>query len=411
MASQRFVPAAKFRKVPNQSFTNIAKSLSKKSALMNCCERTLLNLQLICLLIDVSGKSPTQNADILRLTHPTKTNEIMKYIIGGFVILILVLALTGIVYQALATAKDLYKYPPPGNLVDMGGYQLHINCIGEGNPTVIMDYGLGGLSLVWSLVQPEVAKFTRVCTYDRAGYAWSTNSHKTRSSQQMVQELHTLLNHARIEGPYVLVGHSLGGLNVRLFASQYPEEVVGIVLVDAVPANVYSRLAPEWKNHMAATQRMFSTLSTISRLGLLRLLVQLRGTEAAPNFVKKLPSEVQPVILAKFLPKTFNTAITENQLMESSAQQVSNQELLKNLPLVVLSHGVNMFSNLSNEQADQAEQIWQELQVEMANLSSKGSLKIAQNSSHDIHIDQPQLVIDAIRQVIDVARNDNILNK
>jgi len=220
----------------------------------------------------------------------------------------------------------------------------------------------------------------------------------------MVQELHTLLNHAGIEGPYVLVGHSLGGLNVRLFANQYPEEVVGMVLVDAVPTNVYSRLAPEWKNHMAATQRMFYTLSTISRLGLLRLLVQLRGTEAAPDFVKKLPSEVQQTILAKFLPKTFNTAIAENQLMERSAQQVSKQELLKDLPLVVLSHGVNMFSDLSVEQAERAEQIWQELQAEIANLSSRGTLKIAQQSSHDIHIAQPQLVIDAIRQVIDVVR-------
>ena len=354
-------------------------------------------------MIDVSDNSPAHNTDFA--AHPpTKAHEIMKYLICGFVVLVLILGVAGIVYQAIATAKDLHKYPPPGKLVDVGGYQLHINCIGEGSPTVVMDYGLGGLSLVWSLVQPEVAKFTRVCTYDRAGYAWSTNSPKTRTSQQMVQELHTLLNHAGIEGPYVLVGHSLGGLNVRLFASQYPEEVVGMVLVDAVPANVYSRLASEWKNQMAGTQRMFYTLSTISRLGLLRLLVQIRGTEAAPDFVKKLPSEVQSVILAKFLPKTFNTAIAENQLMERSAQQVSKQELPKDLPLVVLSHGINMFSELSAEQSERAEQRWQELQVEMANLSSRGTLKIAQKSSHDIHIDQPQLVIDAIRQVIQAVR-------
>lgn len=221
----------------------------------------------------------------------------------------------------------------------------------------------------------------------------------------MVQELHTLLNHARIEGPYVLVCHSLGGLNVRLFASQYPEEVVGMVLIDAVPANVYSRLAPEWKKHMAGTQRMFYTLSTISRLGLLRLLVQLRGTEAAPDFVKKLASKVQLAILAKFLPKTFNTALAENQLMESSTQQINNQELLKDLPIVVLSHRVNMFSDLSDKEAEQAEKIWQELQAELANLSSKSKLLIAQNSGHNVHIDQPQLVMDAIQQVIDAAQS------
>lgn len=329
----------------------------------------------------------------------------MKYIIGGFVLFILILVLAGIVYQAISTAKDLNKYPPPGKMVDVGGYQLHINCMGEGSPTVIMDYGLGSLSLVWSLVQPEVAKFTRVCTYDRAGYAWSDNSPKTRTSEQMVRELHTLLNHAGIEKPYVLVGHSLGGLNACLFASLYPEEVVGMVLVDAVPANIYSRLGSEWKKQMAATQRMFYTLSAISRSGLLRLLVQLKGTEAAPDFVKQLPSEVQPTIIAKFLPKTFNTAIAENRLMESSTQQVSysDRESLKDLPIMVLSHGVNMFTALSNKEAEQAEKIWQELQAELANLSSKSKLSIAQNSGHNIHIDQPQLVIDAIQQSIDAA--------
>ncbi|NEQ19171.1 MAG: hypothetical protein F6K28_04635 [Microcoleus sp. SIO2G3] len=116
-----------------------------------------------------------------------------------------------------------------------------------------------------------------------------------------------------------------------------------------------------------------------------------------------MPSEVQSVILAKFLPKTFYTAIAENQLMERSAQQVSNQELLHDLPLVVLSHGVNMFSNLSDKEAEQAEKIWQELQAELTNLSSKSKWLIAQNSGHNVHIDQPQLVIDAIQQVIDAA--------
>ncbi len=325
----------------------------------------------------------------------------ITYMLGSFAIIVLSLALVGIVYQAIATRADLTKYPPPGKLVDVGGYKLHINCIGEGSPTVVMDYGLGGLSLTWSFVQTEVSKFTRVCTYDRAGYGWSDSSPEPRTSKQMVEELHTLLNNAGIKSPYILVGHSLGGLNVRLYASQYPDEVVGVVLVDAVPTDVYSRLSPEFQNSMARIRRGFRSLSMISRLGLLRLLLQMMRTKIAPDFVKKFPLEIQQVILAQFLPKTFDTAIAENLLMESSAIAVSSTKLVKDLPLVVLSHGINMFDDQSVK-ASLADQTWEELQAEIVNFSSKSSLIIAQNSGHNIHIEQPQLVIDSIRKVLEM---------
>jgi pimeloyl-ACP methyl ester carboxylesterase len=202
-----------------------------------------------------------------------------------------------------------------------------------------------------------------------------------------------------VQGPYLLVGHSLGGLNVRLFASKYPDEVEGMVLVDAVPADVYSHLSPEWQNSMDATKRMFRSLSVITRLGLLRLLLQIQGTSAAPDFVQKLPREIQPVVLAKFLPQTFDTAITENSYMEISAMQVKQAKFNQKLPLIVLSHGINMFSDLSEEKARQAERIWQQLQAETANLSEKGKLIIAAQSGHNVHIDQPELVVNAIHQV------------
>jgi pimeloyl-ACP methyl ester carboxylesterase len=112
-------------------------------------------------------------------------------------------------------------------LVDVGGYQLHINCTGAGSPTVIIDAGLGDWSTVWAWVQPDVAKATRVCTYDRAEYGWSNPGPLPRNAEQFARELYTLLHNANIPGPYVMVGHSLGGLTARVFTGMYPSEVVG----------------------------------------------------------------------------------------------------------------------------------------------------------------------------------------
>ena len=329
----------------------------------------------------------------------------IKYILGTLVLLTILLAIAGAVYQSISTARDARKYPPPGKLVDVGGHQLHLNCMGKGGPTVVMDYGLGGLSPLWSLVQSEVAKFTQVCVYDRAGYAWSEPSATPRTSQNMTRELYTLLKNAEVPSPYILVGHSLGGLNASLFASQYPEEVAGLVLVDAVPPEVYERIDPEFADAMKSTKGMFNFLSLISRLGLMRLVFQIKGADAAPDFVRKLPTEVQPTILAKFLPQTFRTAIAENSLMADSAKQVQQTKFDRELPLVVLSHGKNMFvrskkSAIESHRDNRAESTWQQLQAEMANLSNQGQLIIAEESGHDIHLDRPQLVVDAIRQII-----------
>ncbi|TRV42317.1 MAG: alpha/beta hydrolase [Microcystis panniformis Mp_MB_F_20051200_S9] len=324
----------------------------------------------------------------------------MKFwLLGGILItLVALLVLLGMVYQQISTVKDLSKYPPPGQLIDVGGYRLHLHCKSQGHPTVVMDYGLGGISPLWYQVQSQVAKFTSVCVYDRAGYGWSEPSPHPRTSLIMVQELHTLLKKGGIAGPYLLVGHSLGGLNMRLFASQYPSEVVGVVLVDAVPANVYSRLGSEFRENMAATRQMFGSLSIISRLGILRLLLQLKGSDVAPEFVQKLPPSVQSVVLAKFLPQSFNTALAESALLEKDAELVSQTSFPSHLPLVVISHGLNMFSG---QNVEAAESIWRQLQAETSQLSTSGSLQIADGSGHNIHIDQPQLVVDAIRKILE----------
>ena len=147
-------------------------------------------------------------------------------------------------YHCIASIIDNYRYPPIGKLVDIGGYKLHLNTSGEGNITVICDAGLSGTSLGWSLVQAEASKFARVCSYDRAGYSWSDPSPLERTSVNIARELYALLKKANIPGPYILIGHSFGGANVLIFADLYPEETLGVILVDSVHEDMLKELPP-----------------------------------------------------------------------------------------------------------------------------------------------------------------------
>ncbi|HWR73601.1 MAG TPA: alpha/beta fold hydrolase, partial [Nitrospirota bacterium] len=148
---------------------------------------------------------------------------------GGLFVLGIALTVAGVVAKHRLSTQN----PPPGRIVDVGGYRLHLNCTGEGSPTVILESGMNEFSLSWALVQPGVAKFTRVCSYDRAGLGWSDPGRAPRTSETIVRELHALLRAAGITGPLVLAGHSFGGMNARLYARRYPNEVAGMVLVDS----------------------------------------------------------------------------------------------------------------------------------------------------------------------------------
>src|ERR671916_1883264 len=158
---------------------------------------------------------------------------------------LLALAVIGAIYQAIATQIDQRTYTPPGEVVDVGDHSLHINCIGEGSPTVILEAASGGMSAHWVRVQQQLAKTTRVCAYDRAGLGWSESGPELRDARQVSSELHTLLEGAAgTEGPYVLVGHSYGGLYARMYAARYSEEVAGVVLVDSSHPEQFTR-SPE----------------------------------------------------------------------------------------------------------------------------------------------------------------------
>ena len=190
---------------------------------------------------------------------------------------LVILALIGAVFESVSEASDRRAYPPPGQLVDVGGYRLHIYCTGTGSPTVVIDAGLGDWSTAWGFVQTEVAKTTRVCTYDRAGSGWSESGPLPRDASQFVNELHTLLQNANLPGPFVLVGHSLGGLPVRVFTDDHPSEVAGVVLINSMfPGQGHS--SPTDTNSQATNPtHAFTPLPVLARFGIVRVLTKLLG--------------------------------------------------------------------------------------------------------------------------------------
>ena len=330
-----------------------------------------------------------------------------------FVIVVVFLLSAGYLYQRRTTVADFEQYPAPGQLVDVGGYSLHINCTGQGSLAVIVDAGNGDFSLSWQGIQPDVAKFTRICTYDRAGYGWSDPSPKPRTAKVMAEELHTLLSTAGVEPPYVLVGHSLGGYNVRMFADLYPDEVAGMVLVDAGHEDQLKRFPPEYEKINRQQSSFYSTMGFMARFGILRLLGNSSGgVDMVPPQFLRVPVSVQAVYLTMLShPSFFDAALDEFRALPETTEQVRTTKKLGDLPLIVLTAETTVDPaaleaiGLSPDfDASRIQQIWYDLQTELAGLSTNGERIIVKDSTHSIHLDQPQVVIDSIRKVMESVK-------
>jgi pimeloyl-ACP methyl ester carboxylesterase len=159
-----------------------------------------------------------------------RMKRMLRTSLAGLCLATVSLAITGTLYEMIGRWRGAQRFPQRGHLVQAGSIRMNIDCSGQGSPTVILESGSGGPSVDWLMVQPEVAKFSRVCSYDRAGYGWSDSGPEPRSSLQIAHELKRLLQAAGEKGPYVLVGHSMGGYDIRVYTGQYPNDVAGMVL-------------------------------------------------------------------------------------------------------------------------------------------------------------------------------------
>jgi pimeloyl-ACP methyl ester carboxylesterase len=304
--------------------------------------------------------------------------------------LIVVLGLIGAVYESAAEASDVRAYPAPGQLVDVGGYRLHINCTGAGSPTVVIDAGWGDWSASWSSwVQPEVAKTTRVCTYDRAGMGWSEAGPLPRTAEQFAKELHTLLQNAHIPGPYVLVGHSMGGLPVRVFAHTYAADVAGVVLIESMSPRQAKPAATNTPPPTTPQARGFSILTLPARIGLLRLFAGPLGLTSG------LSPEVQRAYTAfSVTPRYIQTyLVDEGAAMSQSFMQADAVTTFGDIPLIVLSRGGD------------PDRDWQAMQTELLRLSSHSQHMVADKSGHNIQLDQPEAAVAAIVQMVAQLRH------
>ena len=334
----------------------------------------------------------------------TKRRKICAALAG-----VLVLAcVAGALYQSFAEGADWRAFPPPGVLVQVGGSEVHLDCRGEGLPVVILEAGLTSGSTGWALVHDAMAAETRVCAYDRPGLDWSEPIEGTAGPAAIAQRLRGLLDAEAVAGPYVLVGMSAGGVYVREYFARYPAGVVGMVLVDSSHEAQAERLGAMDDPGPIDTQTLLGICSFLQPLGWVRASGYLDSVfdERAS---RDMPREVAGAMKANANRSHGCRAIAlEIESFRSALADSKEPRSLGDLPLLVLSQGKppeameDLGLSLDDARARRAE--WDALQIELAALSSRGERRVALESGHVIQMEQPSMVIEAVRDMVRQVR-------
>jgi pimeloyl-ACP methyl ester carboxylesterase len=303
------------------------------------------------------------------------------------VIAMLALASIGGGYQTVGEAADAKAYPMPGRLIDVGGHSLHLSCTGSGTPTVVLEPGAGGMSSILGWIAPAVARDTRACVYDRAGRGWSEPADTAQDGAQIVTDLHTLLQRGHVPGPYVLAGHSFGGLYVLTFAARYPNEVAGMVLIDSTaPASAANPGTPS-PGHGGSSDgmsRVSALVSTAARLGLARLYAQ-------SDFGSLPPRSRDEVRASVATASTLRSTIDEYVQATASTEQAAALRDFADKPLIVLTAGSGH------------DPAWSAAQNRMATLSTNSVHRIIDGATHEDLVTNEEDAAATTQAILDVV--------
>jgi pimeloyl-ACP methyl ester carboxylesterase len=336
---------------------------------------------------------------------------------SGLAALLILALLGGVAYEQLARSRAAANHPPPGRLVTVGDRTLHLDCRGTGSPTVLFEAGLDANgSLAWSAVHDSVAATTRACAYDRAGIMWSgpLQAGEVRDAAAVARDLGRLLDAAAEPGPFVVVGHSLGGPYALVFTAARPANVAGLVLVDASHPEQEARLRPAVGDLTGKMASQMGVARVLAASGGMRLFLQ-PDTAQFPGFPPP-----QLAVAGRFQPQGMPAVMAEAAALGASMEQarvttaVGDRPLgerpLGDRPLVVLTAlrplGANELAQMqiSERQSAAMRAIWDTLQVEEATWSTRGRHVRVPDSGHYLQFDRPDLVIGAVREVVDHVR-------
>ncbi|MEP6714643.1 MAG: alpha/beta hydrolase [Terriglobia bacterium] len=297
------------------------------------------------------------------------------------------------------------RIPPPGKMVEAGKARLHVQVQGSGRPVVVLEAGIAASSLSWALVQSEIARFTCVMSYDRAGFGWSGEAPFRNRGGAAADDLALLLHNTGLPAPFILVGHSFGGLIVRIFQQRYPELVAGLVLVDPVVRAEWREMTPERAAMLARGVRLSRRGALLAKLGIVRagLNALIGGSQRFPQllarasaggassvatrFVKQvqmLPPELWPAIAGHWSEaRSFQAMAANLEGLPASVAEVDEALPMRDIPVTVISAGKG-----NPEHAREAA------------LSARGQLISAPEFGHWIQLDAPQLVVEAVRSMV-----------
>ncbi|HEX2995014.1 MAG TPA: alpha/beta hydrolase [Anaerolineales bacterium] len=290
----------------------------------------------------------------------------------------------------------------------MNGVKTHLLCLGQGSPTVLLEAGLGDVSLQFGPLMKQISMFTRVCTYDRPGTGWSEPLSGIRTAQQTAELFHSALTAAGEKPPYVVAGHSLGGVYSKTFASLYRAEVVGMILIDSAGEDQNLRLPQEILALDRSTQSLLWACRLASPFGIFRVLKVAEQITSS----EKLPAKEIAMLTARMNTYHYCTAMLD--AYASSAQALSQTGIqydFGDMPLIVLVRGKGMSaspdqlpSGITMETLEKTETVWNEIQAENAKMSTHSELIVAEESQHYIYVDQPELVVESIQRVVEKVR-------